>query len=243
MMKRLLSRAATMLLLLLAAATTAEAQVPVYCGEHKYDGEHNNEVSGYLQLGNNIVTGKYIGPAVTYTRHLNSHFTAEAGLDLPFGKGKAGFYTKGSYRLSASYFNFYFSGKLLYNRYTDFHTNEYNANLSTSVETPYFDLTLGETLIHYSLMGTGYTEPLTLTFGTGVNIRPRWNSWNLGLFLRNYDDFYYENWNINWGVRWMANLRHRMKLYGELNIRPAGSTSQLATRYEASLKIGLKYVW
>lgn len=241
-MKRLLKHTAS-LLLFLATATTAKAQVPVFCGEHVYDGEHKNEISGYIQAGNNIVTGKYIGPAVVYTRHFNSRFSGEVGLDLPFGKGKGGIFTKGSYRLPVSYFNFYFSGKLLYNRYTDFNTNEFNANLSATMETPYFDLTLGETFIHYSLMGTGYTEPLTLTFGTGVNIRPRWNSWNLGLFLRNYDDFYFENWNINWGVRWMANLRHRMKLYGELNIRPAGSTSQLATRYETSLKVGLKYVW
>ena len=34
-----------------------------------------------------------------------------------------------------------------------------------------------------------------------------------------------------------------MKLYGEFDIRPAGSISQLATRYETSLKLGVKYVW
>ena len=34
-----------------------------------------------------------------------------------------------------------------------------------------------------------------------------------------------------------------MKLFGEFNIRPAGSLSQLATRYETSLKLGLKYAW
>jgi hypothetical protein len=76
-----------------------------------------------------------------------------------------------------------------------------------------------------------------------VNIRPRWNSWNIGLFFRNYDDFYYENWNINWGARWNANITSRMRLFGELNIRPAGSMSQLATKYETSMKIGMKYVW
>lgn len=219
------------------------AQGPVFCGEHKYDGEHKNEVSGYLQAGKNIVTNKYLGPAVTYTRHFSDRISAEAGVDLPFGKEKYGLSAKGTYRLPVSYINFYFSGKFLYNHYTDFKTNEYNANISSTFETPYFYLTLGESLIHYSLLGTGYTEPLTFTFGTGVNIRPRWNSWNIGLFFRNYDDFYFENWNINWGVNWMANLKKQLKLYGELNIRPAGSTSQLASRYESSLKIGLKYAW
>lgn len=219
------------------------AQEPVFCGEHKYDGAHKNELSAYIQAGNNIVTDKFIGPSVTYTRHFTNRISAEGGLDIPFGKGKYGVSAKGIYRLPVSYFNFYFSAKFLYNRYTEFTTDEYNANISTTFETPYFDLTLGESLIHYSLLGTGYTEPLTFTFGTGVNIRPRWNSWNIGLFFRNYDDFYFENWNINWGVRWMANLKKPWKLYGELNIRPAGSTSQLASRYESSLKVGIKYVW
>ena len=229
--------------LLLAAPMVAKAQIPVFCGEHKYDGEHKNEISGYLQAGKNIVTDKYIGPAVLYTHHFTDRISAEGGLDLPFGKGKVGVSAKGTYRLPVSWMNFYFSAKFLYNRYTEYKTNEYNGNISTTFETPYFDLTLGESLITYAMLGARYTEPLTFTFGTGVNIRPRWNSWNLGLFVRNYDDFYFENWNINWGVRWMANLQKRMKLYGELNIRPAGSTSQLASRYETSLKVGLKYVW
>ena len=34
-----------------------------------------------------------------------------------------------------------------------------------------------------------------------------------------------------------------MKFHAEWNIRPAGSMSQLATRYESSVKIGIKYVW
>ena len=220
-----------------------KAQQPVFCGEHLYDGEHKNEVSGYLQAGTNVITGKFLGPAVAYTRHFTDRISAEGAVDLPFGKGKHGYYAKGTYRLPVSFINFYFSAKFLYNRYVDYKVNEYNGNISATFETPYFDLTLGETLIRYNMLGSGYTEPPTLTFGTGVNIRPRWNSWNIGLFARNHDDFYFENWNINWGVRWNANLKKRLKLYGELNIRPAGSTSQLASRYESSLKVGLKYLW
>ena len=242
-MEKVTKKTFLLLLTLFFYMGTAMAQIPVFCGEHKYDGEHKNEVSGYLQVGTNIITGKFLGPSVSYTRHLTDRISVNAGFDLPFGKGKNGISTSATYRLPASYMNFYFSGKLLYNRYVDYKVNEYNANLSATFETPYFDLTVGETLIRYNMLGTGYTEPITFTFGTGVNIRPRWNSWNIGLFLRNYDDFYYENWNINWGVRWNANIKKRLKLYGELNIRPAGSTSQLATRYESSLKVGLKYLW
>lgn len=220
------------------------AQVSTFCGNHQYDGEHQNEVSGYLQGGNNIVTGFFMGPVVSYTHHFTDRISAEGALDAPFGKGRLGVYGKGIYRLPLKKkMNLFFTAKFLYNRYTDYKTNEYNGNISAIFETPYFDMTVGESLIHYSLLGSSYTEPLTLTFGLGFNIRPRYHSWNIGLFARNYDDFYFENWNINWGVRWNANLTQSAKLFGELNVRPAGSISQLASKYETSLKVGLKYAW
>ena len=65
----------------------------------------------------------------------------------------------------------------------------------------------------------------------------------MGLFFRNYDDYYYENWNINWGIRWYAKVKDQWHLFGEFNIRPAGSMSQLASKYEGSVKVGLKYKW
>ena len=43
-------------------------------------------------------------------------------------------------------------------------------------------------------------------------------------------------------MRFHATLNPSMKLYSEFNVRPAGSLSQLATRYETSLKVGLHYV-
>lgn len=218
-----------------------EAQV--FCGEHKYDGTHKNEIEGYLHTGSNAVTERFLGPSVAYTRHLANRWSVAGALDAPFGKDKYGISAKGTYRLPVGYFNFYFSGKLMYNRYTEFHTNEYVGNLSIMWEAPHFEVVIGESLINYNLYGSSYTEPLTFTFGAGVNIRPRYSSWNIGAFFRNYDDFYYENWNINWGMRWNANLPLRMKLFGELNVRPAGSMSQLATKYETSIKVGLKYAW
>lgn len=231
----------TLLITLCAFQTVTHAQV--FCGNHKYDGVHKNEVAGYLQAGYNIVTDGFFGPSASYTRHITDRVSAEGAFDMPFGKGKYGLAAKVGYRLPIRNFNIYFSGKFLYNHYSDFHTNERNYNVSVMCEAPYFDLLFGETLISYSLLGSTYTEPLTLTVGAGVNIRPRWSSWNIGLFMRNYDDFYYENWNINWGVRWNANLPLRMKLFGELNVRPAGSMSQLATKYESSIKTGIKYTW
>ena len=131
----------------------------------------------------------------------------------------------------------------MYNRYQRWKVDETVANISVTWETPYFNLRIGESYIHYKMLGFGYTEPLTFTFGTGVNIRPRWNSWNIGLFFRNYDDFYYENWNINWGLNFYTKVAKDMKLFAEFNVRPAGSMSQLASKYETSGKLGIKYVW
>ncbi len=118
--------------------------------------------------------------------------------------------------------DFYLDGKLMYNHYHRWGTNEIMINLSLTWETPYFNFRIGETYIHYHMLHFGYTEPPTLTLGAGVNIRPRWNSWNIGLFARNYDDFYYEAYNLNWGVNFWANLMEDTQLFGELNLRPAG---------------------
>jgi hypothetical protein len=92
-------------------------------------------------------------------------------------------------------------------------------------------------------MGDHYTEPLTLTFGAHASLRPRTHRWNVGLLFRNYDDFYYENWNINWGLDFYYKIKPSWKLFGEFNIRPAGSMSQLASKYETTGKVGLIYRW
>ena len=160
----------------------------------------------------------------------------------------------GTYRLPLGRTNLYFDGRLVNNFYTQWDQYEILINASAFWETAHFDLRLGMSYIRYYkykikeeyqwFTDAGYTEPPTITFGLGLNLLPRTSSWNLGLFLRNYDQFYYENWNINWGVRFHTTLPwDAMKLFGEFNVRPAGSLSQLATRYETSLKLGIKYAW
>ena len=131
----------------------------------------------------------------------------------------------------------------LLNRYERWNVNETIANMSVIWEMPYFHFRLGGVYLHYSMEDFGYTEPPIMILGTGVHIRPRWNPWNIGLFLRNYDDYFYDGWNINWGLNFYSPLYRDMQLFGEFNIRPAGSLNQLATRYEYSGKLGIKYVW
>jgi len=226
-------------------AIGTSAQQTNFCGETKFDSIHNNEVVAYTQLGTNILTDFYAGVSGIYTRHFNKHWAVEGGLNYQFKKNLVGFSGRGIYHFNwTRHSDFFVSGKLMFNRYNSYDANECIANVSINWQTSYFDMTLGESLIHFTSLGSGYTEPLTLTFGLGFNIRRRSNPWNIGLFFRNYDDFYYENWNVNWGVRFYSPLPGtKMKLFGEFNVRPAGSMSQLASKYETHVKLGIKHVW
>ncbi|SHK61573.1 hypothetical protein [Xylanibacter ruminicola] len=228
-------------LALAALATTASAQV--FTGEHKYDGEHKNELSGYFMGGNNVVVQGYGGLAASYKYHLTDRWTVGGDAQAQLGKQLYSVDAKGGYRLPFKFLDFYFDATLLYNRYERWKANEKIANLSVTVESPYLYLRVGESYIRWSIRDFGYTEPLTLTFGFGAQMRPRWNSWNVGIFFRNYDDFYFENWNINWGLNFYGRINSTMNFFGEFNIRPAGSMSQLASKYETSGKLGIKYVW
>jgi hypothetical protein len=253
-MNRMKKRYAVLLLLFLFPLSGSFANAQVYSGERKFDGIHRNEVSGNLSGGFNVVTGWFIGEAGTYTRHFTDRWSLSAGQQVQFLKWLYSADVMGTYRLPLGRTNLYFDGRLVNNFYTQWDQYEILINASAFWETAHFDLRLGMSYIRYYkykikeeyqwFTDAGYTEPPTITFGLGLNLLPRTSSWNLGLFLRNYDQFYYENWNINWGVRFHTTLPwDALKLFGEFNVRPAGSLSQLATRYETSLKLGIKYAW
>ena len=237
---------------MLLAGASASAQV--YSGYRQFDGEHKNEVSGFLSGGYNVVTGTFVGEAGTYTHHFTPRWSISGGQQIQFLKQVYSIDVMGTYRIPiGKKSNVYIDGRVLFNRYQQWRVNEPIVNLSALLETNYIDLRWGWSLVSYfktnvkeyykEWTDAKYVEPLVMTFSLGINIRPRSNPWNLGLFFRNYDQFYYENWNINWGVRFHATLSPQMKIYSEFNVRPAGSLSQLATRYETSLKVGLRYAW
>ena len=233
---------------MILAATVASGQAQnSYIPYKTYDGEHKNEVSGYVMGGTNVVTDGFGGLEASYTRHITDRWHVGGDAQMQFGKELFSIDVQGGYRLPIKYGNIDFTGKVMYNYYHKFGFHETAYNISATWESAYVDLRLGETLVHYHShvwgIGWGYTEPPLLTFGFGANIRHRNNPWNIGLFFRNYDDFYYENWNINWGIRWYAKVKDQWHLFGEFNIRPAGSMSQLASKYEGSVKVGLKYKW
>ena len=223
------------------AATSMQAQH--YSGEHTFDGEHQNEASLSLTTGKNIITGPCIGNTVHYKHYFNNHWSIDGGANLQYTKGLYGFKAKGEYHLKIKSFHMFASGEYMFNHYHSYNTNENVGNISVRFERGYWDITLGETLINYTIGESGYTELPTLTFGAHATLRPRTNNWNVGLLFRNYDDFYYENWNINWGLDFYYKFNPRWKMFGEFNIRPAGSMSQLASKYETTGKVGLIYRW
>ena len=217
---RFLQKSSLLVILLLALPSAAFAQA--YSGERKFDGVHYNELNGSLFGGKNVVTGAFFGENAIYTRHLSPRWSVSAGQQIQFLKNVYSIDVTGTYRIPVGKkVNIYLDGRFLFSRYHKVDVNELYRSFTTA----------------------SYGEPLVMTLQFGVNIRPRANRWNLGLFFRNFDQYYYENWNINWGIRFHCTLPLDMKLFGELNVRPAGSISQLATRYETSLKLGLKYVW
>ena len=234
-----------LLLICVAATSFAVFGQASYIPYKAFDGEHKNEISGYVMGGTNVVSDGFGGLEASYTRHLTPRWHVGADAQVQFGKQLYSFDVQGGYRLPIKWGNLYFDGKAMLNRYAKWGFTETLLNISATWESAYVDIRLGESLIHYHShvwgMGWGYTEPLTLTFGFGANIRHRNNPWNVGVFFRNYDDFYFENWNINWGIRWYAKVKDQWHLFGEFNIRPAGSMSQLASKYEGSVKVGLKY--
>lgn len=229
--------------MLMLAGFSAQAVAQAYCGERIFDGEHKNEVAGYVDGGSNITTGGFGGLAVSYTRHLTSRWHVRGDAQFQFGKQLFSIDAQAGYTLPLKYGYISFDAKAMYSRYHRWGFNETVMNLAATWESPYVDIRLGGSYIHFQHTRDGYSEPITLTFGIGANVRKRSNPWNLGIFFRNYDEFYYENWNINWGLRFYAPLPLGMRLFGELNVRPAGSISQLASKYETSLKLGLKYKW
>ena len=234
-------------LLIVAAVSCCAWAQNSYIPYKTFDGEHKNEISAYTMAGDNVVTDFFMGLSASYTRHLTNRWHVGGDMQLQFGKKLFSVDVQGGYRLPIKYGNIDFSAKVMYNYYHKFGFHEMAYNVSATWESAYVDMRLGGSKVHYHShvwgMGFGYTEPVLLTFGFGANIRHRNNPWNVGLFFRNYEDYYYENWNINWGIRWYAKVKDQWHLFGEFNIRPAGSMSQLASKYEGSVKVGLKYKW
>ena len=231
-----------------------EAKAQPYSGLRAYDGEHRNEISGYLIGGSNVITGSFFGEAATYTHHFTDRWSITAGQQVQFLKWQISTDVMGTYRLPVGRrYNLYFDARILNNFYARWHTQEFAINASAYWEGSYFDMRLGLSYVHLyrywmneeylPFSDKGYTEPPMLTFGIGANVHPRSHPWNIGVFFRNYDHYYYDIWNINWGLRFHATLPYAIKLYGELCFRPAGSLSQLATRYEIAPKLGIKYAF
>jgi len=221
----------------------AGLQAQPYSGPRGFDSVHRNEISGFLSGGHNTVTGFFVGEAVHFIHHLNDRWSVGGGEQILFFKQLFSLDAKGIYRLPLGKSDLFFIAHALLNGYNLWNASEIILNASALWESKFVDIRLGLSYIHYWMKQSSYTEPPTLTVGFGVNLKPRTSPWNMGLFIRTYDTYYYENWNINWGLRFYVLLQETLRLFGEFNVRPAGNMSQLANRYETSAKIGVKHVW
>ena len=70
---------------LLLGTSIAQAQV-AFNGQHSYDGEHKNELAGYVMGGTNVVCGGFGGLEVSYRRHFDDHWHAGVDAQAQFGK-------------------------------------------------------------------------------------------------------------------------------------------------------------
>ncbi len=204
-----------------------------------------NEVSGYVQFGQNTVTGFYGGMTGFYKRNMSSRFDLIGGLNLST-KGNCGFRGVSGdavYRIPVNRANLFISNRLIYNYYGESSMNEFIYRIALKWETRYIEIIFGNSFLTYFSLGSHVFEPVTWSIGFGANIKPRESPWNVGMFIRNHDDFIYENFNINFGLRGYYDVMNNWRVFCELMVRPAGSMNQLAVKYETAFKTGVKYIW
>ena len=163
-------RAVCVIIALLAFAVTASAKVEY--GERQFDGEHKHEASAYMMAGNNVVSDAFVGIAASYVHHFTPRWHLGGDAQIQALKRLYSIDVTGGYRLPIRFGNIYFEGKGLINRYNRWGFTEAIFNVSATWESAYVDIRLGESLIHYwshkSETSYGYTEPLTLTFGSAT---------------------------------------------------------------------------
>ena len=90
----------------LCCTTVVRAQI---CdGQHKYDGEHKNEITSYVMGGYNIVTEGFGGLEVSYKRHLTDRWHVGGDAQAPPVFGEVIFLSPPSYLRARPWANFYF---------------------------------------------------------------------------------------------------------------------------------------
>lgn len=211
----------------------------------RFDGwSQKNEVWAYGQVGKNTISQFYQALNAFYTRSVTDRVSLMGGFELNSKKdGFGGLLAEASYKLPFKHFSLIFSGRGVYNYYGKYDCNEYLFRLAVHAQSDHFDIVFGNSFLGYGQYGSSVFEPITWSVGFGANIKKRTSNWNVGLFLKNYDYFIYENWNINFGIRGYYGLTPRVRLTAELLVRPAGNINQLAQKYDTSFKLGASYKW
>ena len=144
-MKRLFT-AALMTLVLSCGAASAQ----VYCGPRSFDGQHKNEVSGYLTSGKNVVTSYFFGESFNYTHHFTDRWSISGGEILQTKKGLVSINATGSYRIpTGRRSDLFLDARVVNNAYTRWSTYELLVNTSAQWVASYVDVRFGLSFIHY----------------------------------------------------------------------------------------------
>ena len=205
-----------------------------------------NEAMLYINPGGSTIYGSNCGISGLYTRHITDRIDVTGG--IYFTSKRKNFFSslnvEGSYRLPLNKtMNLYAKGKINWTDYSEFHLNEFVYRLVAKFESNYVDLELGNCVVAYTSYGEHQTEGYNPAFGLNLRFRKLTANWYAGLFVRNYDDFYFENFNVIWGPNGLYKINKKLAVFGEFDIQPAGNLSQLATKYAYYFKIGATYKW
>ncbi|MCI6080748.1 MAG: hypothetical protein MR724_04235 [Prevotella sp.] len=93
-------RIARIIISLFMALAVTGAAAQTFRGETKYDGKHHNEASGYVQAGDNIITGFFAAFNAHYKYHFDKKWSVEGATGYQTGKQQLSLYAKGAYRES-----------------------------------------------------------------------------------------------------------------------------------------------
>lgn len=207
--------------------------------------QEKNKALVYTDFGGHTLYGFNMGLSGLYTRTLSDRWEVTGGLN--FSSRRPAFFNAimgdATYRIPVKTFNVYLSGRMMYTYYSDSKMNDLLWRVAAKWESKYFDLVLGNSVVHTFSMGSSFTEWWVPSLGVFARLKPIHHPWNVGVHLRNYDDFFYENFNLNYGLNGYYNLNDQWGIMSEITIAPAGTLSQLATPYKFYIKLGATYKW
>lgn len=204
-----------------------------------------NKVKFYTDLGGSTLYGFNAGLSGLYTRQMSGCLELTGGLN--FSSKRPSFFNAALADATLKWDllggKIGLSNRVMYTHYSDSKMNDFLYRIAAQWNTRYFHVTLGNSFIYTFSRSSSFFEYIIPAFGMYLTLKPSEHHWNVGAFIRNYDDFVYENYNVFLGIDGQYKLNNQWTLNAELTTAPAGTLSQLATAYRTFVKLGATYIW